>query len=414
MRCFQALKHARPQARVTTRAFATTQKAPEQSASTSKVEYKEPTMKEGVQPGVMISQERRTKALNVRQGGRGSVSGVVATVFGATGMLGSQVVDYLGGIGSQVVVPYRGDFYHNRKLKVGKELGQIIPVNIDMVDEDSIRRAIERSNVVINCLGKDHSTKNFSLHDVNVKCTHRIAKICEEMGVERFVHVSHMNASMDSKSEFLRTKAEGEAVVRDFLPDATILRVAPIFGMLDQFVNRMCSMLNWGMFYPTINGGVQKIQPVYAQDVANAVLNVVVSGALGQTFHIGGPKVWTRKELLEHLVYECYMEEGSRVIDMPSPMAQAVGFLLDNQPFDDWRMLTRDEVLMMETDFVVPEGVQTIQDLGITPRALEDQIYRNMQVHRYNRAPMYGLEEEMLSMDYRRPSKEVEKTGLFR
>lgn len=60
------------------------------------------------------------------QGGRSSFSGVVATVFGATGFIGRYVVNSLGRMGSQVMVPYRGDEYDYRHLKVMGDLGQIL------------------------------------------------------------------------------------------------------------------------------------------------------------------------------------------------------------------------------------------------------------------------------------------------
>lgn len=40
-------------------------------------------------------------------GGRSSVSGVTATVFGCAGFLGRYVVNKLGRVGTQVIVPYR-------------------------------------------------------------------------------------------------------------------------------------------------------------------------------------------------------------------------------------------------------------------------------------------------------------------
>ncbi len=58
-------------------------------------------------------------------GGRSSFSGVVATVFGATGFVGRYMVNRLGKTGSQVVVPYRGDEHDYRHLRLMGDLGQI-------------------------------------------------------------------------------------------------------------------------------------------------------------------------------------------------------------------------------------------------------------------------------------------------
>ena len=87
------------------------------------------------------------------KGGRSSVSGIKATVFGASGFLGPYVVNRLGKIGSSITIPYRGDEIYLRKLKPMADLGQInmYPMSIRNVDE--IEQAVAGSNVVINMLG---------------------------------------------------------------------------------------------------------------------------------------------------------------------------------------------------------------------------------------------------------------------
>ena len=59
-------------------------------------------------------------------GGRSSFSGLVVTVFGATGFVGRYVVNRLGRMGSQVVVPYRGDEHDYRHLRLMGDLGQVV------------------------------------------------------------------------------------------------------------------------------------------------------------------------------------------------------------------------------------------------------------------------------------------------
>ncbi|MES1915040.1 MAG: 39kDa subunit of ndufa9, NADH:ubiquinone oxidoreductase, partial [Cercozoa sp. M6MM] len=84
-------------------------------------------------------------------GGRSSDSGINAVVFGATGFIGRHVVNALGRIGSQVVVPTRrNDDYTVKSLRLMGDLGQVIPVFVDYHDPDSVRAAIEGSDVVIN------------------------------------------------------------------------------------------------------------------------------------------------------------------------------------------------------------------------------------------------------------------------
>ena len=154
-----------------------------------------------------------------RPGGRQSVSGVVATVFGSSGFIGRYVVNHLGRIGSQVIVPYRGDGMNSRHLRLNGDLGQIVPVPFDMFDEESIVKAVNRSNVVINCIGSRYETANFKYDDVNFKIAHRLAKISKQMGVTRFIHMSCYGAAPDAESSYFQSKFK-VSCIRLFTPPA--------------------------------------------------------------------------------------------------------------------------------------------------------------------------------------------------
>lgn len=75
------------------------------------------------------------------------------------------------------------------------DLGQVWFQPFDLRDEDSIRQSVKYSNVVINLIGRDWETKNFKFDDVHVKGARRLARISREMGVEKFIHVSALNAT---------------------------------------------------------------------------------------------------------------------------------------------------------------------------------------------------------------------------
>merc|ERR1719197_1388223 len=93
----------------------------------------------------VFKQQSRTMALATYQGrgGRSSVSGIQATVFGATGFLGRPTVNNLGRMGSQVVVPYRGDEHDTRHLKVMGDYGQIVMVPYHLRDLPSVGHVVK-------------------------------------------------------------------------------------------------------------------------------------------------------------------------------------------------------------------------------------------------------------------------------
>lgn len=81
------------------------------------------------------------------------------------------------------------------RLKLVGDLGQVLFHPFDLRDEDSILKCIKYSNVVVNLIGRDWETKNFKFNDVHVNGARTLARLCKESGVERFIHVSSLNAS---------------------------------------------------------------------------------------------------------------------------------------------------------------------------------------------------------------------------
>jgi NADH dehydrogenase (ubiquinone) 1 alpha subcomplex subunit 9 len=99
----------------------------------------------------------------------------------------------------QLILPYRGDNYDTLRLMLVGDLGQVLFVPYDLRDEESIYKAIQYSNVVINLVGRDWETRNFSFNDVHVKGARTLARLAKEAGVEKFIHVSALNATSNPK-----------------------------------------------------------------------------------------------------------------------------------------------------------------------------------------------------------------------
>lgn len=313
--------------------------------------------------------------ISVNAGGRQSISGITATCFGASGFLGSQVVQKLGRVGSDVIVPYRGDGNNIRKLKVMGDLGKIVPLPYDFTKEETLRLTMLRSNVVINMIGNRFETRNYSFHDTNVKLVHRLCKVTAEMpNVKRFIHVSALGADLKSPSAFLRTKAEGELVVRDFFPHATILRPAPMYGEEDTFLGWLAGFVNASFIVPMLGNGEQKLQPISGIDVAMAVVAACVdSDAPGRTYELGGPEVVTKKELLKWVSENVNLPEGQTIL-LPTSLAvcKLLAKLLQFVPNQHLRALTPDQVDQALVDLVVSKDAYKVEDLGIKPFRLAE------------------------------------------
>ncbi|CAO3600548.1 unnamed protein product [Absidia cylindrospora] len=307
----------------------------------------------------------------IRQGlgGRSTTNGHIATVFGCTGFLGRYVVTKLAQLGTQVVIANR-DPDEARPLKVTGDLGQIIPLEFDLRNKDQIRECVRHSDIVINLIGRDYETKNFTFDDVHVEGTRAIAEAAMEAGVARFVQVSALNASEDSPSKFLQTKAKGEKVLNEIFPEATIVRPSMMWGHEDRFLNRIGAADGWQFW---VNDSETKIRPVSAVDVAKAV--EVIFGAestLGKTYELYGDREYTFEQ-----VYQLAREISLKPLptfNIPTPVAKLVAKGMDMLPYN--QMISPDLIQRMTMDDKPTPGALTFKDLYIEPTSLEaDAIY---------------------------------------
>ncbi|KAM5263405.1 NADH dehydrogenase [ubiquinone] 1 alpha subcomplex subunit 9, mitochondrial [Ctenodactylus gundi] len=327
-----------------------------------------------------VPQRQRHHALIPHgKGGRSSVSGIVATVFGATGFLGRYVVNHLGRMGSQVIIPYRCDTYDYMHLRPMGDLGQLIFLEWDARDKDSIRRAVQHSNVVINLIGRDWETRNFDFEDVFVKIPQSIAQISREAGVEKFIHVSHLNADIRSSSRYLRNKAVGEKAVRDAFPEATIIKPSDIFGREDRFLNHFANMRSFGGV-PLISLGKKTMkQPVYVVDVSKGIINALKEpDARGKTFAFVGPNQYVLLDLVRYIIAVTYRPYFPYPI--PRFAYRFVARLFEMSPFEPWT--TRDKVERIHiTDMALPH-LPGLEDLDIQATPLELKAIEVLRRHR--------------------------------
>jgi NADH dehydrogenase (ubiquinone) 1 alpha subcomplex subunit 9 len=316
-------------------------------------------------------------------GGRSSSSGIRACVFGPTGFMGRYVINQLGRTGTQVVAPYRCTEMQVRHLRPAGDLGQITPLEFDPYEYDSIKSMMEHCNVVINLTGKRYETVHWSFQNVHCDLPEAIAMACAETGIETFIHMSALGADVDSPSEWMASKARGEAAVLAALPTATILRPAPIVGPEDfymRFFHRLMSImpgpLNGTM--PLMDGGQNIQAPVLACDVADAVVGAINTvGTEGQTYELAGPTAYTIEELA-HVYFDAvkYPKHGRPLLSVPKQVVttmagtKGIRFALLNQDPG----MTEDQAERLTYDLVPAEGSLGFADLGVSPRKIESDL----------------------------------------
>ena len=236
-------------------------------------------------------------------------------------------------------------------LKTAGEVGQVTPVAANVRDRASVARAVAGADAVVNLVGILYEGGPQRFEAVQAEgAAHASPRQPARAGVQRLVQISAIGADAEVRSAYARTKAAGEAAVRQAFPAATILRPSIVFGPEDGFFNRFAKMAQLSPALPLIGGGKTRFQPVYVGDVADAVRarRSRTPATAGKTYELGGPRVYSFAELMRLLLTE--IGRKRLLLPLPFPIASLLGAVMQCLPMPP---LTLDQVRLLKRDNVV-------------------------------------------------------------
>ena len=304
-------------------------------------------------------------------------------VVGGTGFVGTQVCKKLLSQGLQVTVPTR-DRSHAAHLQA---LPGLSLLELDVHDEAALRQAVAGHDAVVNLVAILHGDQA-AFDKVHVALPQKLARACRAAGVKRVVHISALGADGQNPgsapSMYLRTKGQGEAVLIEAAGagaqtafDLTILRPSVIFGAQDKFLNVFAKLQKVLPFMP-LAAAKARFQPVWVDDVANAVAlslaqegaGVTPSAAKPRIIEACGPEVFTLRQLVQ-LSAQLSGVRGGRgrpVIALPLWLGHVQAALMALAPGEP--VMSHDNLDSMKVDNVASGKVPGLQSLGITPAPL--------------------------------------------
>ncbi|MCH9809237.1 MAG: complex I NDUFA9 subunit family protein [Alphaproteobacteria bacterium] len=293
--------------------------------------------------------------------------GGLATIFGGSGFVGRYATRELAQRGWRIRAACRRPDLAGHLQPMGA-VGQIHPVQANLRYPESIAAVVEGAQVAITAVGVLAPSGRQNFKALHVDGPRAVAKACAKAGVGRLIHISAIGADANSKAEYARSKAEGEAAVLEEFPDAVILRPSIVFGPEDEFFNRFAGMARISPVLPVIGGGRTRFQPIYVADLATAIANAAEGRAVpGTIYELGGPEQLSFKQLLDRTKEWSGRNVGE--LRMSFTMAKLQALLTWPLP-NSMRPLTVDQVRMLQTDNVVSaeaknEG-RTLEALGVT------------------------------------------------
>ncbi|MBT9599217.1 MAG: complex I NDUFA9 subunit family protein [Vitreoscilla sp.] len=286
-------------------------------------------------------------------------------VLGGTGFVGRALCEALSrpehADGPRLLVPSRRPA-HGQLLRM---LPRVDLIETDVHDDAALAGLVAGADAVVNLVAILHGSEA-AFERVHVALPRRLAAACRAAGVRRVVHVSAIGATPDAPSRYLRSKARGEAVLREAGLDLTVLRPSVIFGASDRLLNLFASLQRFAPVVP-LAGASARFQPVWVGDVAEALARCLEQpGTVGRTFECTGPEEMTLADLVR--AAGRYAGHERPVVPLPDALARLQARLMEWAPGEP--LMSRDNLDSMRMPNIATPGVPGLPALGITASPL--------------------------------------------
>ena len=291
----------------------------------------------------------------------------ICTILGGGGFIGRYLVRNLTKKNYRCIISTRKAFQKGY-LKTQATPGAIELVDWNPNNFSELKEAIKNSDIVINLIGILYETRKQKFYNIHTSIPEAVAKICSDSDVKKFIHVSAIGASENSKSLYQKSKYQGEVKALENFKNTVVIRPSVVCGTEDNFTN-LFSKLSILPVIPVV-GINYKFQPILVNDVADAIVHAIeLKGNEGKIYEIGGPKVISFGDMVKSILST--INKKRFVVEMPMSLAKIQSTITDFLPIPP--ILTRDQCeILSEADNVVSNNHLTLKDLDINPSDVEE------------------------------------------
>ena len=291
----------------------------------------------------------------------------ICTILGGGGFIGRYLVRNLTKKNYRCIISTRNAFQKGY-LKTQATPGSIELINWNSNNFDELKESIKNSDVVINLIGILYETRRQKFMNIHRDIPEAVSKICAQSDVKKFIHVSAIGASENSKSLYQRSKFQGEIKALTNFKNTTIIRPSVVCGTEDNFTN-LFSKLSILPIIPVV-GINYKFQPILVTDVVDAIVKAIeAKDNHGKIYEIGGPKIINFGDMVKSIMKT--LNKKRFVVEMPMPIAKIQSSIMSLLPIPP--ILTRDQCeILSEADNIVSNKYLTIKDLDINPADVEE------------------------------------------
>ena len=307
----------------------------------------------------------------------------IIAIFGAGGFLGKHLMRQLTKLDYRVKVATRNPYLKGYLKPLGNP-GQIELFKTNIFNLEDIKQVLKDCDFAINLVGILYETRKQKFDQVHSQFPHLLSNLCSEVGIKNLVHISALGVKERHTSLYMQSKLQGEKNIQNNFKPSVILRPSVVFGPEDKFFNTFASIAQFSPGLPLVGGGKTKFAPIYAGDVAKAIVKALELNNSGpKIYELGGPENYSFKELMEILLTE--IKKKRFLIPIPFVVAKLQSYFLQMMPNP---LLTPDQVELLKRNNIVSGDHPTLKYLGITGTPIQSILPK--YIYRFRTGGQFG------------------------
>ena len=304
-------------------------------------------------------------------------------IFGAGGFLGRHLMRELTKSEYRVKVATRNPHLKGYLKTLGNP-GMVALFKTNIFDTEDVKKVLINCDIVINLVGILYETRKQKFSQIHSYFPHMLAKLCNEIGIKKFIHISALGVKNNHSSKYMQSKLQGEINIQEFFKPSVILRPSIVFGPEDKFFNTFASIAQFSPVLPLIGGGKTKFSPIYVGDVAQAIVKALeLNNSDPKIYELGGPQNYSFKELMNILLTQ--IKKKRFLLPISFNLAKFQSYFLQTLPNP---LLTSDQVELLKYNNIVTGEYPTLKNLGITGTTIESILPK--YIYRFRTGGQFG------------------------
>ena len=291
-------------------------------------------------------------------------------IFGGSGFIGQNIIRRLAKREYLIIVPHQTSI-NDSKLRLYGNVGQIMPIKFKKLGENKIKNIINRTDIVINLKTIWREKKNYSYEKNILNFNIQLVDLINRTNKNKvFIFFSGIGESKQSSSKRVNYIAKTEEYITNNIKNALIIRPSVVIGDGDQFLRKILPIIRYCFLIPLFGDGETKLQPVFVDDVANAV-EVILEKETKENniYELVGLEIFTYKSLYQFISNSLGLKR--KFIPISFGLASIVVSILERTPLN---LITKDQLLLFKEDNISSNKHKNFNSLRISPRDIQEII----------------------------------------